>query len=86
MRNGYDPHPLRGSGAGTYALLWAQHRKTSFTVVDGHSLEIETLGELGIVGLALLAIALLTMLGALARRAWVRRARGRASRPPPSAG
>ena len=73
MRNGYDPHPLRGSGAGTYALLWAQHRKTSFTVVDGHSLEIETLGELGLVGLALLAIALLTMFGALGRRAWLRK-------------
>jgi hypothetical protein len=71
LHNGYDPHPLRGSGAGTFALLWAEHRKTSFTVIDGHSLEIETLGELGIVGLALLALALLTMFGALGRRAWV---------------
>jgi hypothetical protein len=70
LRDGYEPHPLRGSGAGTYALLWAEHRKTSFTVVDGHSLELETLGELGIVGLALLGVALLTLFGGLGRRAW----------------
>ncbi len=53
---GYEPDKLTGSGAGTYELLWAEHRppEAAFTVVDAHSLYAETLGELGIVGLLLI--------------------------------
>jgi len=48
--------PLRGTGAGTYDLAWAAWGDLSRWqgVLDAHSLYIETLAELGIVGLALL--------------------------------
>ena len=65
----YRENRVRGSGAGTYQLLWARDRPTRFTVVDGHSLYVEVLGELGLVGLVLIAAALLTLLVGLARRA-----------------
>ena len=61
--------PFRGQGAGTYQVLWARDRESDFNVVDGHSLYLESLAELGVVGLALLSIALLTLAGALAVRA-----------------
>lgn len=61
--------PLAGQGAGTYQNLWARDRRSSFNVLDGHSLYFESLAELGVVGFGLLAIALLTILGALASRA-----------------
>lgn len=60
---------LHGAGAGTYALAWLKERPGTVHVKDAHSLYLETLGELGIVGLALLVIALCLMLGALAYRA-----------------
>ena len=61
--------PLKGTGAGTYELTWAQNRDTEFTVRDGHSLYLETMSELGLVGLALLIVALGGILVALAARA-----------------
>ena len=64
---GTDESLLHGSGAGTYANLWALHRDREFTVNDGHSLYLEVLGELGAVGLALLAVALGALLWAFAR-------------------
>lgn len=64
--------PLRGQGAGTYQIIWSRDRDSGFNVLDGHSLYLESLAELGVVGLALLAVALLTLVGAL-----VVRARGR---------
>jgi hypothetical protein len=47
--------PLIGTGSGTFEGWWAQHkdRKGGF-VEDTHSLYLEALGDLGIVGLALL--------------------------------
>lgn len=50
--------PLKGTGAGTYELTWAQHRPSEFTVRDGHSLYLETLSELGVVGGVLLVLTL----------------------------
>ncbi len=49
-------HPLKGWGPGTYQLLWLP-RATPVPgyVENAHSLYLETLAELGIVGLALLA-------------------------------
>jgi hypothetical protein len=60
--DGYRAEKLRGHGAATYEIQWARHRPTSFTVIDGHSLYLETLAELGIVGMALLALALAAIL------------------------
>ena len=51
-------NPLLGSGAGTYEQYWLQHRPTRLTVQDAHTLYLETLAELGPVGLALVAISL----------------------------
>ena len=65
----FADHPLRGTGAGTYELTWAEHRASDFTVRDGHSLYLETLSEVGVVGGALLLVALGGILGALASRA-----------------
>lgn len=65
----YRENRLRGDGAGTYALRWEKDRTTTFQAEDGHSLYVEVLGELGLVGIALLAIALLLVLGGFARLA-----------------
>lgn len=60
--------PLIGTGAGTYQLLWARERPYGFTVNDGHSLYVEVLGELGIVGFVLVVGAIAAMLAGVARR------------------
>jgi hypothetical protein len=46
--------PLVGRGAGSYESWWAQHGPITYFVRDAHSLYVETAGELGIVGLALI--------------------------------
>jgi O-Antigen ligase len=61
--------PLTGHGAGTFQVLWTGARATDLYVVDGHSLYLESLAELGVVGLALLGAAQATLLGALLIRA-----------------
>ena len=60
---------LQGDGAGTYELDWLREREMPVEARDGHSLYIETLGELGLVGFAALAICLLVLLGGFAVRA-----------------
>ncbi len=67
-----DSRPLTGTGSGTFAFWWTRDGDTSDTVRDTHSLYLQTLGELGIVGLALLGAFLLTILiggGRMALRA-----------------
>jgi hypothetical protein len=59
---------LTGRGAGTYEIAWARERPVQFAVLDGHSLYLETLAELGIVGLVLLGGALLVLSAGLVRR------------------
>ena len=51
----FRAHELTGTGAGTFAYSWAARRPAAGTAKDAHSLYIETLGELGLVGLGLLA-------------------------------
>ncbi|HEU4707577.1 MAG TPA: O-antigen ligase family protein [Solirubrobacterales bacterium] len=46
--------PLTGTGSGSFELWWARHATTSEPVHDTHSLYLQTLGELGIVGLVIL--------------------------------
>jgi O-antigen ligase len=60
-------HPVLGSGAGTSAEFWMQHRRIPGTVHDVHNLYLETLAELGPFGLLLLGIALGTPLAAVRR-------------------
>jgi hypothetical protein len=56
----YRRHPALGSGAGTFASYWVQSRKvlTYGGALDAHSLYLETLAELGPLGLLLLTVAL----------------------------
>jgi hypothetical protein len=54
----FERHPLEGNGAGTYWQLWARDRPIDLAATEGHSLYIETMAELGAIGLAFLAIAL----------------------------
>jgi len=50
--------PVAGRGAGTFELAWLEEQPIPVLVVDAHSLYLETLAELGLVGLGLLALAL----------------------------
>jgi hypothetical protein len=67
--------PLTGTGAGTFEYWWAREGDVPETIRDAHSLYLQTLGELGIVGLALLVAFLLVVLLGGARQA-LRRGRG----------
>jgi O-Antigen ligase len=48
-------HPLLGAGAGSFEQYWAEHRPVALEVQDAHSLYLETLAEVGPIGLILLA-------------------------------
>jgi hypothetical protein len=63
----FSSSPLHGRGAGTYQTAWTRERRIDMDVVDGHSLYVEVLAELGIVGLVLLLAALGTLLWGFAR-------------------
>jgi hypothetical protein len=65
---GFQTEPLHGHGAGTYQLIWYRYGPYGHELFDGHSLYLESLAELGIVGLGLLAVALITLLVGVARR------------------
>ena len=65
----FEGSELAGRGAATYELAWERERPDPSTVVDAHSLYIETLGELGLVGLVLLAATLVAILAGFAHRA-----------------
>jgi tetratricopeptide (TPR) repeat protein len=56
-----------GSGAGTYDLYWTRERPLPVGALDAHNLYLETLAELGPLGLLLLAAFLVTPLLALGR-------------------
>jgi len=60
--------PLIGTGSGTFEFWWTRNSDGSGTVRDAHSLYMQTLGELGIVGLLLLLGFLALVLLAGARR------------------
>jgi O-antigen ligase len=60
-------HPVLGGGAGSYAQFWFQHRRVDWTMHDAHNLYLETLAELGPVGLFLLLLTLLVPFGAVRR-------------------
>jgi O-antigen ligase len=54
--------PLTGTGSGTFALWWTRDARGSESVQDAHSLYLQTLGELGIVGFIFLTGFILTVL------------------------
>lgn len=59
--------PVLGDGAGAFTARWAQERPAEVEARDAHNLYLETLAELGPVGLLLLAAALAAPLLALRR-------------------
>ena len=65
----FESAPGLGKGAGSYEAWWAQHGTLQGFVKDAHSLYLESLGELGIVGFLLIVGAILTGLVAGLRRA-----------------
>jgi cytochrome c-type biogenesis protein CcmH/NrfG len=60
-------HPLLGDGAGSFEQYWYRHRPLGGVVQDAHSLYLETLAEVGPVGLVLLALLLIVPLAAAVR-------------------
>jgi O-antigen ligase len=67
----YLAHPVLGSGAGTFGFYWVRHgRPLEYGgALDAHSLYLETLAELGPIGLLLLvALLLVPLRGVIARR------------------
>jgi hypothetical protein len=63
----YVDHPVLGSGAGTYNRYWFRDRRAGFNALDAHGLYVESLAELGPIGLGLLIAALALPLLAAAR-------------------
>jgi O-antigen ligase len=62
-------HPVVGTGAGTFEILWYEGRPSTQIVRDAHSLYAETFNELGIVGLTVLVASLLVpLVGAIRSR------------------
>jgi O-Antigen ligase len=55
----FTAHPVVGSGGGSFARYWRIHRPVKIQNRYAHSLYLETLGELGVIGLAVLLVALL---------------------------
>jgi O-antigen ligase len=72
---------LRGDGAGGFEVRFAHDRRVPETVRDPHSLYLQTLGELGLVG----ALALVGMIGAFGWAAVAARLRPRAMSRAPAA-
>ncbi len=50
----YASSPVTGVGAGNFGLYWNAHPEVALPLVNAHSLYLETLAELGVVGLLLL--------------------------------
>jgi hypothetical protein len=58
-----ETNPWVGIGPGTFRFWWAAHATTDGPVLNAHSLYFETLGETGIVGLALIVGLLVWLMG-----------------------
>jgi len=65
-----ENHPWLGSGAGSFQRSWLRLRPAELPVLDAHNLYLETLAEVGPIGLALLAtlLALPAVAAVIARR------------------
>ena len=61
----WESSPALGVGAGSYERYWQESDRWSRTARDAHSLYLETLAELGPLGLLLLVVALGIPVGAL---------------------
>jgi O-Antigen ligase len=66
----FESEPLHGLGAGGYAAYWSQHAPIDLTVTRAHSLYLEQLADLGLLGLLLVLgpLAIGALRGVLDRR------------------
>jgi hypothetical protein len=64
----YRTQKLRGTGAGTYQPLYFRYRSEHQLVADAHSLYLQSLAELGVVGFVLILVVVLGILVGLAVR------------------
>jgi O-antigen ligase len=53
----FKSDPVAGRGAASYEAWWAQHATFTHFIRNAHSLYLETLGELGVIGFLLIAAA-----------------------------
>ena len=67
----FEAWPLSGEGAGSFEQRWMRTRRVDEQVRDAHSLELQTLGELGAVG-GVLLLAFLVALAVGAARSRLR--------------
>lgn len=67
----FGASPLVGDGAGSFRIRWMEARTVDEEVENAHSLELEVLGETGLIGAALL-LSVLGSLGFAAVRSRVR--------------
>jgi hypothetical protein len=58
----FDSEPLTGTGSNTFQLWWTRDGDVPTPILDTHNLYLQTLGELGIVGLLALAAFIVTSL------------------------
>src|SRR5262249_36213167 len=65
----FRAHPLNGGGAGSWRSWWLQHESLPLFTQYAHSLYLESLAELGIVGLLLIGAALVVAVVGAARSA-----------------
>lgn len=65
--DGIEGSPLQGDGGGSFVVRWTRTRRVGEYVINAHSLELETIGELGAVG-GLLLLLFLGSLGVAAVR------------------
>jgi O-antigen ligase len=54
----FRAQPIRGVGAGGWSVYWLRYRPFDEGAQDAHSLPLQTAAELGVIGLALLAVFL----------------------------
>jgi hypothetical protein len=66
--NAFTENPAEGTGAGTFGLTDRIERDSPLAVTEPHSAPLQDLSETGIVGFALIAVAIGAALVALARR------------------
>jgi len=64
----FTANPVIGSGGATFHHYWMRHRPVNVLVYNSHSLELETMAELGVIGLAFVLPAILAPIWAGARR------------------
>jgi len=65
----WEQFPMLGEGAGSYESWWAEHASITQFVKDAHSLYLESLGELGVIGFGLAVALVVAGIGVGVRRA-----------------